>query len=194
MKWLAGIVAVPVILILSLASLANTSYPPAAGTQPIAGGQETFAESLAMLPFCLPAPDASTCGDMGIDVARAWAVAEGGGVNTGQPADNFLFESCVPGVGSGCASLAGRDWATFAAPADAAEAVWITLQGASYAGVVSAIATGAGDAAVLMAIASSPWDAGHYAGASGVVGENLFRAYDDVVGATGCVHNVACVP
>lgn len=193
MKWIIGTCLLLFGLgLVAVGDVAAVVSPPAVPAGPVAlsAGQESFAESLASLPLCV----GTVCGQMSLSVTRGWAKAEGGGVNPGQPANNYLFLSC--GGAAGCVSLAGGLWRTFASPADAALAVWAQLIGSpAYAGVVAAAASGLGDDPVIEAIAGSPWDGGHYASAAGQVGAKLIWAYDAVlgVGARACLHGAACL-
>lgn len=196
MKWLVGL-AVLVLGILGMAGadlgtvVAPVTISPASGPAHLTAGQEAFADALAELPFCV---STDACGYLPVDVARAWALAEGGGVAAGQPANNFLFLSCIVGP---CATLDGREWATFTSSVAAAAAVWAQLQGSPlYAGVVTAVAMGLGDLTIMEAIATSPWDAGHYTDAAGELGAKLFGPYDSIIGAPPqkCLLDAVCVP
>jgi hypothetical protein len=97
------------------------------------------------------------------DVLATWAAAEGG------PVDNPL--NLRPG-------------AHYGSQKGAATATIQVLQGNhAYAGILSASQQG-DVAAILDAIAHSPWDAGHYTQGDGTVGSFLRKLYGEAFGPT----------
>ena len=129
-------------------------------------GQEEFAGALV------------ACSRLDPLVVLAWTLAEGGGVNPGQPANNFLFLSSIAG-----------GFREFASPAEAAAAVCLTLGAADYA--VIRAAAGLAPILQLLAIAESPWDGGHVpwgdrGGHYGGRGENLVSVYYSLIGSPAC--------
>jgi hypothetical protein len=131
-------------------------------------GQEEFAGALGL---CWPADPY---------VRLAWTVAEGGGVNPGQPPNNFLFLTAVTG-----------GFQSFDSPESAAQAVCQTLQAPQYAGVLSSV--GLAPVLQLIAVAQSPWDGGYVAwgdpaGHYGGDGRNLVGAYYRLLGNTNCLY------
>jgi hypothetical protein len=123
------------------------------------------------------------------DVVAAWVQAEGNGGGT----NNWL--NVRPGVGktkgfSGVPITASSSgFANFSSVDDAVKetAYWINLMG-NYGGIKAARKSSAG--AQITAIASSPWDAGHYA-AGGKRGQGLLNAYNSVIKTVGggMLHN-----
>lgn len=154
---------------LSQAPAASSYQPPAviSKSSGATDAQEFFAGALAS---CQPGLDGA--------VALGWALAEGGGVNPGQPPNNFLFLTAATG-----------GFRSFASPLDAAQAVCVTLQAPDYTVIRASLGRPAVEQ--LIAIAESPWDGGHVAwgdpsGHYGGTGQNLIAAYYRATGSTGC--------
>lgn len=111
-------------------------------------------------------------------VAMAWTVAEGGGVNPGQPPNNFLFLTAATG-----------GFRSFASPEEAAQAVCQTLAAPDYEGILASASQP--PILQLIAIAESSWDGGHVAwgdpvGHYGGMGQNLTNAYYSLLGDNSC--------
>lgn len=142
---------------------ASPVIPKSGGTT---AGQQEFAGALV------------ACSGLDPNVALAWAVQEGGGVNDGQPPNNFLFLTAVTG-----------GFRSFASPEEAAIAVCQTLQARQYAGILASI--GLAPTLQLIAIYSSPWDGGYVplgdpSGHYGGDGRNLVSTYYRLIGNTAC--------
>lgn len=170
----AGLVFVVILGLLGASPTSATSaYPSGFGAPPVTPRHGRVTDAQAQFAGSLVA-----CSGLSPDVALGWIVAEGGGVNPGQPANNFLFLTAATG--------GFRDFPT---PQDAATAVCQTLQAKDYAGILAS----AGQSATLqlLAIAESPWDGGHVAwgdpaGHYGGSGQNLVGAYYSLMGDTSC--------
>ena len=156
-------------------------------TGPGGTGFQTLSEAPPVVPRTAVATQAQeqfagdlvACSHLDSYVALGWTLAEGGGVNSGQPAYNFLFLT-APGGG----------FREFASSEEAAAAVCSTLRAPDYAGLLSAAQT-ATPLDQVLAIAESPWDGGHVAwgdpaGHYGGRGQNLLSAYYGVLGTSYC--------
>lgn len=103
------------------------------------------------------------------------------GIRPGNPAADALSNGRTP---------AGFD--SFPTPVAGAQAYADVMMQSNFASVRNAAATGrfseggktyTGNAAELVALGASPWDAAHYEGTTGRVGGQLFNAYQSVTGS-----------